>query len=165
MLVQNTSWKCPRCCPEHLNILSRIQCLVWGFFSLLRKSIHTENVILLKCKWENEVQTWLCCFHLKFIITLISQVSSWSVNLFETFMVPFSLMASYDTLHVYLFRAGISSALAEEVEIRNTLWSLNCVYIYFILVLSSFGKVNAGVFSYIIYLCIQYVYWPFQLTV
>lgn len=139
---------------------------VWGFY-FLRKSILKENVFLLKCKWENEVQIRQRCFHLKFIITLISQVSSWSVNLFETFMVPFSLMASYDTLHMYLFRAGISSALAEEVEIRNTLWSLKCVYIYFILVSGSFGKVNAGVFSYlyIIYLCIQHVYLPFKLTV
>lgn len=119
----------------------------------------------MKCKWENEVQIRLCCFHLKFIITLISQVSTSSVNLFETFMVPFSLMASYDTLHMHLFRAGVSAALAEEGEIRNTLWSLKCIYIYFILVLASFGKVNVGVFSYIIYSCFWCVYLPFQLTV
>lgn len=149
-----------------------MKCLMlWAFFFSfwLRKSILKENVFLLKCKWENEVQIRLCCFHLKFIITLISQVSSWSVNLFETFMVPFSLMASYDTLHVYLFRAGVSSALAEEVEIRNTLWSLKCVCIYFILFWSSvlFSKVNARVFSYlyIIHLCFQCVYSPCQLTV
>lgn len=166
MLFQNTTWWCLRC-PEHLNILSGMWCLVVLGVFLLRKSILKENVFLLKCKWEDEVQIQLCCFHLKFIITLISQVSSWSVNLFETFMVPFSLTISHDTLNVFLFRAGILPALAEEVEIRNILWSLKCVYIYFILVLGSSGKVNARVFSdlYIIYLCFQCFCLPFQLTI
>lgn len=76
-------------------------------------------------------------------------------------------MISYDTLDVYSFIAVISPALAEEVEIRDSLrlWSLKCMYIYFILVLGSFGKVSVKVMSClcISYLCFQCVYYKERL--
>lgn len=55
VLFQNTSWRFLRCCPEHLNILLRIECLVfWGFF--VKKKYSYRKCIFIEVqmrKWSS----------------------------------------------------------------------------------------------------------------